>query len=154
MYIIQITFCFTLLVFETFDTSFKDNQYSTVICFTLFFTALILHWQCLPDCRNGIYMMKYAICKPEEFTSPVTVFMLGFMQITGIVGAQICCMLKQFDQKKPQDVIIRFVGFGLIISVPKLIVSTMDSGLEVQKSVGKLMLASSRKKVLADGHKI
>jgi hypothetical protein len=34
---------------------------------------------CLPDARNGIYMMKYALCCPDEFDNPTTVFALGFM---------------------------------------------------------------------------
>lgn len=149
MYVIQITFVVTLLVFEKFDLGYKDNQYSTPISFCLFFTALILHWQCLNDARNGIYMMKYAICKHHEFTQPITAFLLGFFQLSGIWLAQSCSMLKQFDQKSPKDVIVRFVGFALITSVPKLIVSTMDIGLDVQKSVGKLTLEESRKTTIA-----
>lgn len=52
--------------------------------------------------------------------------------------------MKSFDQKKPQDVIVRFVGFGLVLSVPKLLHPSME-GFEVPKAVGKLVLNKSRK---------
>lgn len=53
-------------------------------------------------------------------------------------------MMKSFDQKKPQDVIVRFVGFGLVLSVPKLLHPSME-GFDVPKAVGKLVLKKSRK---------
>ena len=57
--------------------------------------------------------------------------------------------MKSFDQKKPQDVIVRFVGFGLVLSVPKLLHPAME-GFEVPKAVGKLTLTKSRKQSLAE----
>jgi hypothetical protein len=62
---------------------------------------------------------------------------------------EICNLFKSIDQKKPQDVITRFVGFGLVISVPKLLHPTMD-GFDVPKAVGKLVLTKSRKTSLTE----
>jgi hypothetical protein len=76
MYTIQMTFICAILFFEKFDTGYKND---TAVNFCLFFTVLILHWMCLPDARNGIHMMKYALCSPNEFTDPSAAFMLGFM---------------------------------------------------------------------------
>ena len=120
----QITFIIAILKFEKFDIGFKN---STPINICLFFTVLILHWMCLPEARNGLYMMKYAICCPNEFNQPITVFMLGLMQTTGIWLTELCNLMKSLDQKKPQDVIVRFVGFGLILQVPKLMVPSIES---------------------------
>jgi hypothetical protein len=75
MFVIQMTFIISLLVFDTFDLTYKND---TAVNFCLFFTVLILHWQCLPDARNGMYMMKYAITCPEEFNHPTAAFALGF----------------------------------------------------------------------------
>jgi len=141
MFTIQMTFIVCLLVFDTFDLTYKND---TAVNFCLFFTVLILHWQCLPDARNGMYMMKYAITSPEEFNHPTAAFMLGFLQTTAIFLTEICNLFKSFDQKKPQDVIVRFVGFGLVLSVPKLLHPSME-GFEVPKAVGKLVLKKSRK---------
>ena len=58
MFMIQMTFIFTILFFEKFDITYKNN---TPLNLCLFFTVLILHWQCLPEARNGINMMKYAL---------------------------------------------------------------------------------------------
>lgn len=41
MYMIQLTFIFTVLFFEKFNISYKN---STPLNFCLFFTVLILHW--------------------------------------------------------------------------------------------------------------
>jgi hypothetical protein len=141
LFVIQMTFILTIFSMETFDLTYK-NSLGVNLC--LFFTVLILHWQCVPDARNGIYMMKYALCNPEEFNQPVAAFCLGLMQTVGIILVEICNLLKSSDQKKPQDVIAKFVGFGLILSIPKLLHGTMES-FEVSSSVGKLILKKSRK---------
>jgi hypothetical protein len=146
MFMIQMTFIVSLLFLETFDLKYKD---SSAVNLCLFFTVLILHWQCLPDARNGIYMMKYALTCPEEFDHPIAAFMMGFLQTITIFLTEICNLFKSLDQKKPQDVIVRFVGFGLVLSVPKLLHPSMD-GFDVPKAVGKLVLKKSRKTSLAE----
>jgi len=151
MFIVQCTFALTVLLYEKFNFGYKDNKNSTPVYFCLFFVSLILHWQCLPESRNGIYMMKYALCKPKEFSQPAVAFLLGFMNSTGIMLAQTCSLLRIIDQSSPTGVITKFVGFALIVAVPKLIVGTIQEGLEVQKSVGKLVLSESRKKAIAGG---
>lgn len=76
LFVVQMTFIISLLFFETWDLKYKN---SSAINISLFFTVLILHWQCLPDARNGIYMMKYALTCPEEFNHPIAAFMMGFI---------------------------------------------------------------------------
>lgn len=146
MFMIQMTFIFTVLFFEKFDITYKN---STPVNLCLFFTVLILHWQCLPEARNGIYMMKYALCNPDEFTQPVTVFFLGLIQVSAVWLTEVCNLLKSMDQKKPDQVIVRFVGFGLILNVPKLLIGSLES-FDIKGSVGKLKLERSRKQVAAD----
>jgi hypothetical protein len=142
LFVVQMTFITTILGFETFDTAYKND---TAVNFCLFFTVLILHWQCVPDARNGISMMKYALCCPNEFDQPVAVFGLGCMQIMAIVLTEICNLMKSVDQKSPQNVIVRFVGFSLIISTPKLLHPSIEKGLEVKAAVGRLELRNGRK---------
>jgi len=145
LFVVQMTFIFSLLCLDSFDLTFKNNA-AVNLC--LFFTVLILHWQCLPEARNGMYMMKYALCCPGEFNHPIAAFALGFMQTAAIFLTEICNLMKSLDQKKPQDVIVRFVGFGLVLSVPKLLHPAME-GFEVPKAVGSLVLTKSRKGALA-----
>lgn len=147
LFVVQMTFILTIFGLDSFDLSYK-NDLGVNMC--LFFTVLILHWQCVPDARNGIYMMKYALCNPEEFNQPVAAFSLGLMQTVAIILTEVCNLLKSSDQKKPADVIAKFVGFGLILSVPKLLHGSMES-FEVPKSVGKLTLKKSRKAAVAQG---
>jgi len=146
MYMIQLTFIFTVLFFEKFNISYKN---STPLNFCLFFTVLILHWQCLPEARNGIYMMKYVLCYPEEFSQPATAFLLGLIQISAIWFTEVCNLLKSMDQVKPDQVIVRFVGFGLILNVPSLLVGSIE-GFNIKGSVGKLKLERGRKQMAHD----
>ena len=129
-----MTFVFVIMFFESFNVTYKN---STPLNLCLFFTVLILHWFCLPDARSGIYMMKYALCYPDTFNFPVTVFFLGFLQMTLIWLCQICNLLKALDQKKPEQVIVRFAGFAVLLAVPKVLIPSIES-FEVAKSVGKL----------------
>lgn len=123
MFIIQVTFVTSVLFFETFKWQYKNDN---ILNLCLFFTVLILHWQCLPEARNGIYMMKYVLTNPDEFTHPTTAFWLGVIQFTGVIFTEVCNLLKSLDQAKPQDVITRFVGFALILNVPKLIIGSLE----------------------------
>jgi len=145
LFVVQMMFIFTVLYMDTFDLTFK-NDLAVNLC--LFFTVLILHWNCVPDSRNGIYMMKYVLCAPEEFNHPVAAFMLGVMQTMGIFLTEICNLMKSIDQKTPTNVINKFVGFALILSVPKLLHGSMEY-FDVSKAVGKLTLKKSRKAVQA-----
>lgn len=76
MFMIQLTFICTILFYEKFKIGYKN---STPLNFCLFFTVLILHWQCLPSARTGIYMLKYVLCHPDEFTHPLAAFLLGLV---------------------------------------------------------------------------
>ena len=71
-------------------------------------------------------MMKYVLTNPNEFTHPTTAFFLGFIQLNGVYFTEVCNLLKSLDQKSPQDVITRFVGFALILNVPKLIIASLE----------------------------
>lgn len=142
--VIQMTFIACLLGFDTFDIGYKEKSASNI---SLFFTVLILHWQCLPDARNGVYMMKYVLCCPEEFNQPLAAFALGVIQTVAIILVEICNLLKSVHQQNPTDVITRFVGFALILNVPKLLHPSME-GFDAPKAVGKLTLTKGRKKAL------
>jgi len=71
-----MTFIVTILFFEKFNFEYKQNA-AVNVC--LFFTSLLLHWQFMPDARNGIYMMRYVLAQPEEFTHPCTAFLMAFI---------------------------------------------------------------------------
>jgi hypothetical protein len=124
MFIIQMTLIFSLLTFEKYNWGYKNN---TALNLCLFFTVLILHWMCIPNARDSIYMMKYALCCPNEFTNPHAAFALGFMQFNGICLTEVCNLLKSLDQTSPQTVIAKFVGFSLILLIPKILVGSMES---------------------------
>jgi hypothetical protein len=70
--------------------------------------------------------MKYVLTNPGEFTHPTTAFFLGLIQLNGVFFTEICNLLKSLDQGSAKDVITRFVGFALILNVPKLIIGSLE----------------------------
>lgn len=145
MFMIQATFMLNILIFENLWGQYKYND-TVLNNFCLLFSILLLHWQMLPDARSGIYMMKYAICCPDEFNQPVTAFMLGFIQFNTVLFVQICNLLKNIQQKSPFAILTKFAGFGLVAGIPKMLAGSMET-FEISKSVGKLSLTRSRKRI-------
>jgi len=136
-------FIFTTLSYESWVPTFKNDA---IVNLCTFFSLLLLHWTCLPDVRNGLYMMKYVLVHPEEFSHPVTCFLLGFIQLSSVWIVQGCCLLKCLDHGKPADVITRFVAFGGLTAIPKALTGSMES-FPVSKGVSALTLKKSRKYV-------
>jgi len=58
-------------------------------------------------------------------------------------------LLKSMDQTKPDQVIVRFVGFALILNVPSLLIGSLET-FDIKKDVGKLKLERSRKAMAQD----
>lgn len=126
---------------------YQDNVFIN-IC--MLFSVLLLHWNCIGDLRNGLYMMKFAICCPDKFSQPVTCFLLGFVQTSTIFILEYCNLLKNVQQKTPIGIISKFAGFAAVQAVPKLLISSLEQ-FEVQKTVGKLKLERSRKRITQFG---
>ena len=145
LFFIQMVFIVLILQTQTFDLTYH-NDLAVNLC--MFFTVLLLHWQCVPEARNGMYMMKYAVVCPEEFNHPIAAFILGLMNTVGILLTEMCNLMKAAEQKTPTNVINKFLGFSLMLSIPKLLHGSMEF-FEVSKSVGKLTLKKSRKAMLA-----
>lgn len=145
MFAIQMTFIGCIFTMDKFDLTYK-NDMAVNLC--LFFTVMLLHWQCIGQARNGIYMMKYAICNSEDFNNPYVAFAMGLIQIFVIITVESLNLMKSISQSTPSEVISKFVGFALILSVPGLLHGSME-GFTVPSAVGKLHLKKSRKAVVS-----
>ena len=93
-WIIQGVFVYMVLFNERYDLTYKTD---TMLNIALFFSVMILHWMCVPEVRSGIHMMKYALCKGEDFTHPNTCFFVGMIQVSMAWLAEIGCIVKSLD---------------------------------------------------------
>ena len=84
MLIIAIQFFFIMCILFLGKVSFKMKN-NVALQFCLFFTTLLLHLGNLPLFRSGLYMMKYSMCHPEQFTHPKLAFMLGFIYMFTLI---------------------------------------------------------------------
>lgn len=117
---------------------------STELQLCLFFTTLLLHFGCIPGARSGLYMMRYAVTHPENFTHPRVAFLLGLIQFGTMIFAELINIMKGSTRKKPQDLITSYIGFAAIINIPSLYLGSIQD-LPVKAAVGKLSLKRGRK---------
>jgi len=120
---------------------------TTALQLCLFFTTLLLHFNCIPTARSGVYMMKYALAHPEKFSHPRVAFLLGLVQFGTMVCAELVNIMKGSQRKKPQDLISSYLGFACIIKIPELYLAPME--LPIKGAVGTLSLTTGRKQVKA-----
>ena len=103
-----------------------------------------MHFGCIPGARSGLYMMKYAVTHPENFTHPRVAFALGFIQMATMVVAEFINIVKGTNRKKAQDLITSYIGFAVIIIIPAIYLGSI-SELPIKGAVGKLTLKRGRK---------
>lgn len=117
---------------------------STPLQITLFFTTLLLHVGNLGMFRSGLYMMKYSLCHPEEFTHPKLAFLLGFSYMSIVAFSEWVNIIKGTERKKPQDLITSYIGFKVITELPKVYLNSI-SDLPIKSAIGKLTATKGRK---------
>jgi len=110
----------------------------------LFFTVLLLHLTCLPSARDGIAMMKYVLVHNDEFSHPITAFALGLISFATMFSAEVVNISAAQNKKSVDVAIAGFIGFKLIIDLPKIYMESMEE-FAPKALVGKLTLRRSRR---------
>mmetsp|Transcript_11711 Transcript_11711/g.19769 ORF Transcript_11711/g.19769 Transcript_11711/m.19769 type:complete len:248 (-) Transcript_11711:91-834(-) len=118
-----------------------NNQ--TYLQLTMIFCTLLIHLNCLNGSRSGIYMMKYALCHPDEFVNSQAAFLLGLIQFSTMWVAELINIIKLTQKLKPQDMIAGLIAFKVIIDIPTIYFGSLESPIKAK--VGKLMLKRARK---------
>jgi hypothetical protein len=115
------------------------------INFILFFSVFIMHSVCVPTANNGIKMMKYAVLHPDEFTNPVSAFLIGFYVFTSLIVAEVANIANAQSKTKVVDAVTGFIGYKAIIDIPSLYLNSFEE-LPIKSAVGKLEVKRSRTK--------
>lgn len=138
---IQVFFIIGVMVIN--KTNFVlYNNVPLQIC--LFFTTLLLHLGNLGMFRSGMYMMKYALCHPEEFTHPNLAFFLGFTYLVILLLSEWVNIVKGTQRKSPQELITSYIGFKVISDLPKIYLGSIGN-LPIKGAIGKLTATKGRK---------
>jgi hypothetical protein len=58
-----------------------------------------LHIGVVAGARSGMYMMKYSLCHPEDFTHPEIAFLMGFIQFFSMWLAELVNIAKSSQRK-------------------------------------------------------
>ena len=73
---VQVFFIYCVLIYGKVQFTLNNETYMQL---SLIFTTLLLHVGVIAQARGGMYMMKYVLCHPEEFTHPEIAFFMGFV---------------------------------------------------------------------------
>jgi len=73
---VQLFFSFCIFFYGKLRFGLNNNTYLQLV---LIFCILMLHLGCLGMARGGLYMMKFTLCHPEEFTHPHIAFFMGLV---------------------------------------------------------------------------
>lgn len=141
LFCIQIMFNMVLFLYSGMKFNFIRK---TEVCVSLFFTVLLLHLTCLPIARDGMAMMKYVVVHNDEFTHPISAFILGFFAMITMIIAEVVNISNSQNKKTVADAIAGFIGFKLIIDLPKIYMDSMEE-FAPKGLVGKLTLKMSRR---------
>lgn len=132
----------------------KFELYESVpLQFALIFTTLLLHVGQIGAARSGLYMMKYSLCHPEQFTHPHLAFLLGLTQISSVVFAEFINIAKASQRKTAQELITSYIGFKTIMDVPNIYFGSLNQ-IPVKAEVGKLVATKGRKDLRSDNEKM
>jgi hypothetical protein len=136
-----------LFLFVLYWTALPKFQYirDTEINFVLFFSVFLMHCVCLPVANNGMRMMKYALLYPDEFTHPISAFMIGFYVFVTLIIAEVANIANAQSKKDVVGAVTGFIGYKAIIDIPSLYVNSFET-LPVKSAVGKLTVKRSRTK--------
>merc|ERR1712185_215889 len=92
-------------------------------------------------------MMKYALVHNDEFTHPVSAFLLGLMAFITMITAEVVNISSNQSKKSVADAISGFIGYKLIIDLPKIYMDSIEE-FKPKGLVGKLTLKMSRRDAL------
>lgn len=117
---------------------------ATEVHVALFFTVLLLHVTCLPMARDGLAMMKYSMLHAEEFSYPMSAFILGFLQMTAMITAEVVNVMASGSKKEVGDAIAGFIGFKCIIDLANIYMNSHEE-FPMKAAVGKLLFKRGKK---------
>lgn len=62
-------------------------------------------------------MLKYSVNHWDSFRNPKIAFSIGFMQLTGGIATEVCCMIYLASITSTIDTVIKFIALGNIAKV-------------------------------------
>ena len=116
---------------------------------TLIFITLLVHLLCVDRCRSGIYMMKYSLCHPEEFTHPHIAFLMGLIEYYAMIIAELINIMRASQKTDPQNLIGGYIGFNAIVNIPVIYLSALNN-LPIKGAIGKVQARRARKEIRGD----
>ena len=99
---------------------------SNIECLTArFLCTFLMHMMVESNVREGLIMMKYATNHRFDFVSSNNAFLIGLMQFTGGVGAEIVCILHLSRFDDAFSVVVGFIALTSISRVDDIVFSAL-----------------------------
>ena len=94
--------------------------------------SIMMHLNVEADTRQGLNMMKYLVNHPEDFTSPVIAYMVGFAQAMTGTLCEIACVCYLGTIQSPISVMICYMSLGAIASVDDMYAGALDAANRIK----------------------
>lgn len=111
---LMIIFVLSVIVSPSFTVLFPTNVYTLGARFVC---TILMHLQVEGDIRQGLNMMKYSVNHWNSFRNPKTAFIIGYMQMSGGIATELCCMIYLASIDNTIDTVIKFIALGNIAKV-------------------------------------
>ena len=131
----QITFIFSMILGEGFSIIVPTT---VVTMGSRFIATILMHLTVEGDIRQGLFMMKYASNHPFEFLSPTSAFLVGFMQFTGGLAAELVCILYLGKFDEPFLILIQFIALASIAKVDDIYFASLSENLKITRPSQRL----------------
>ena len=94
---------------------------------TRFLACFLMHLQLLDEVHDGLVMLKYLGCHPEEFSNRTMPFLCAFMKSSGALLAEGINMLMLATRKDVPMCITFFVAFHVLADIDKIYLESVSN---------------------------
>lgn len=109
-----------------------------IVLASRFTSSILMHLTVEGDIRQGLTMMKYATNHPFEFRAPANAFIVGLMQFTGGLCAELICVFYLGTIDDPFLVIQRFIALASIAKVDDFYFAALSSTVKITNASRQL----------------
>ena len=127
IYAMELTLIAIILKIVVFQDGFAIQTPNVDVFMTRFLACFLMHLKLLDEVHEGLVMLKYLGCHPEEFANRTMPFLCAFMKSSGALLAEGINMLMLATRKDVPMCITFFVAFHVLADIDKIYLESVSN---------------------------